>query len=426
MVSRGCQAAAVFGTIPLVIGYLGKEVYGIWMTLASVAFIFGFVDLGIGNGVLNRVGNALGKNDLAAARTTISTGFWLLFIETSVLTAIAVVAVFFLPLDTIFNTGKSIDIQQLRAATAAMFVCQMLTIPFSLVTKIQLSFQEGYISNLWTSIGYIASFLSSWAMLAMGNGLVSLISAYSGCSLLAVIGNNLHFFVFKHPGYWPTWDRLSRRELSPLFGLGIWFLLIQIAGSVAFASDNIIITQFFGPSGVAEYAVPQRIFQMLALVVGMYVNPLWPAYTEAAAKRDVVWIRRTVWRSFRNVTLFSFFTSIALLAASPLITEIVGRGRIVPAKELLIALSAWNVLLALGASTAVFLNGVGAVRIQVPLALLMAFSAILLKILLSPALGLVGVVLGGIVAYGVVSFVPQLLIVRRELKCLENGTAQTT
>src|SRR5215831_555681 len=52
-----------FITIPLALKYLGTELYGLWMTITSVIVMLNFADFGIGNGVLNLVTTAYGKND---------------------------------------------------------------------------------------------------------------------------------------------------------------------------------------------------------------------------------------------------------------------------------------------------------------------------------------------------------------------------
>jgi len=50
-------------TVPLTLNYLGSEHYGLWMTISSVSVMLGFADLGIGNGVLNAVADAYGRDD---------------------------------------------------------------------------------------------------------------------------------------------------------------------------------------------------------------------------------------------------------------------------------------------------------------------------------------------------------------------------
>ena len=49
-------------SVPLTFRYLGAEQYGIWMVLVSLIAAMGFADLGIGNGLMNAVSEAYGKD----------------------------------------------------------------------------------------------------------------------------------------------------------------------------------------------------------------------------------------------------------------------------------------------------------------------------------------------------------------------------
>jgi len=48
-------------SIPLMIKYLGNVQYGIWSTLLSIMSWISLFDIGIGNGLRNKVSESLGK-----------------------------------------------------------------------------------------------------------------------------------------------------------------------------------------------------------------------------------------------------------------------------------------------------------------------------------------------------------------------------
>ncbi len=55
-------------SVPLTYRYLGPERYGIWMVLISIITALSFADLGIGNGLMNAVSEAYGKDDRRLAQ----------------------------------------------------------------------------------------------------------------------------------------------------------------------------------------------------------------------------------------------------------------------------------------------------------------------------------------------------------------------
>ncbi|HDR2600040.1 TPA: hypothetical protein QCI16_004246, partial [Enterobacter ludwigii] len=46
---------SIFVTIPATLSYLGNELFGIWMTISSLVAMLTFADMGIGNGIINKL-----------------------------------------------------------------------------------------------------------------------------------------------------------------------------------------------------------------------------------------------------------------------------------------------------------------------------------------------------------------------------------
>jgi Na+-driven multidrug efflux pump len=60
-------------SVPLTIGYLGPERYGVWVLLGSLLAWVRLADLGIGNGLTNAIAGALGSEQPDLVRTYVST-----------------------------------------------------------------------------------------------------------------------------------------------------------------------------------------------------------------------------------------------------------------------------------------------------------------------------------------------------------------
>ena len=76
LLAKVVSVGTVLISVPLTLHYLGPERYGMWMTMSSLVAIFSFADLGIGNGVLNAVAAAHGRDDRATIRGYVSSGFF--------------------------------------------------------------------------------------------------------------------------------------------------------------------------------------------------------------------------------------------------------------------------------------------------------------------------------------------------------------
>jgi len=67
-----------FLIVPLTLGYVGKVEYGIWMAISSIISWFSFFDIGLGNGLRNKLAEALARNDNETAKIYISSTFALI------------------------------------------------------------------------------------------------------------------------------------------------------------------------------------------------------------------------------------------------------------------------------------------------------------------------------------------------------------
>src|SRR3954451_19581095 len=76
--ARGANFGAMLIVVPLALHYLGPAGFGIFATVVAVTTMLGFADLGLGNGLINTVAEAHGRNDAAELRRQVSTAFVLL------------------------------------------------------------------------------------------------------------------------------------------------------------------------------------------------------------------------------------------------------------------------------------------------------------------------------------------------------------
>src|SRR5262249_5896009 len=87
-------------------------------------------------------------------------------------------------------------------------------------------------------------------------------------------------------GRWAT-----MRELA---ALGASFGVQQLQLTLFVSLPQIIISTHLGASAVTPYNLAQRLFNLFSVIQNAFMLPLWPAYSDAKAKGDFAWIRRTL------------------------------------------------------------------------------------------------------------------------------------
>ena len=81
IMSIGIKTVGVFVSlfiVPITLGYLSEEEYGIWLTLSSMLAWIGFFDIGLTNGLRNKLTEALAVKDNERAKIYLSTTLFLL------------------------------------------------------------------------------------------------------------------------------------------------------------------------------------------------------------------------------------------------------------------------------------------------------------------------------------------------------------
>ncbi len=201
------------------------------------------------------------------------------------------------------------------------------------------------------------------------------------------------------------------------------FFVLQLALTIGYQSDNIVINSVLGPKSVTDYVVPFRLFGFTVTILSMVLVPLWPAYGEAVARGDVAWVRRTLKRSLALACCVSTPPALLLvLFGKPIIIFWVA-GKVVPSMTLLVGLALWSVVVALTFAMAMFMNGVNIVRFQVICNSLMAVSNIGLSIYLARHIGVSGVAYGTVVAQTCCVLIPSLLAIPSILRRVGSHTA---
>jgi O-antigen/teichoic acid export membrane protein len=414
--ARVVQIGTTLITVPLTLKYLGNERFGLWMTISSVLAMAAFADFGIGNGVLNTVAKAYGRDDMEGVRKAVSSGF-------AVLNTIAVLLL--LSFFAIYRSVNWADFfrvvsPQARAeagpALAVFAVCFALNISMDVVQRVQLGLQQGYRNGLWQLCGSVAGFIGVLGGIWLHVSLPALVVAIAGAPVFATTLNAIHFFGFLRPDLRPSYQCVSRDVIVQIARLGGLFFVLQLAVAVSYSSDNIVLTRIMGPLAVAQYAVPCRLFSLVAMVSSFITTPLWPAYGEALERRDHSWIRRTLYGSLVLVAGVSIVLSAALVVFGHRIIHLWVGPSVNPSLLLLGAIGISSVLSAVGSTIAMFLNGLSIVRFQVIIAFLGSIANIGISVYLTRRIGIPGVVYGTILSQFFIGFIPYYWYVSRYLK----------
>lgn len=421
VLARFGSMAVLLLTVPMALTHLGPERFGMWMVISSLGALMAFADFGIGNGVLNRIAAASGRDDDQAIRVVISSGAMTLCVLGAIIAMAALIAYPLVDWARLFNVTSPLARAEAGRVVLAFMLCFAIGIPAGLASKIQLGLQQGYEVNAWTGFGGILSFVMVFATIRLNLGTPAMVISLFGSQQLALLLNNVVFFTMRRPDLRPTVSDISLTETHATLRIGTGFFFVQVVALIAFRLDALFVTRFFGPIEAGIYATVERLFSFVALIVGVFLTPLWPAYGEAIARHDIDWVGITLRRSILGAVAFTALLGVVIVVANRLIFDLWLGNRIAPPMILLIGFALFKVLEAAGVATAMFLNATNTLRLQVWFALAMATVATIAKFALVPRIGpmwTIWITGGAYLAIGIIPTIVIVLSVYRRLRTM--------
>lgn len=406
ILARGTLLLSSLAYIPLTISYLGTEAWGVFVAMTSLNSILVFADLGLGNGLLNVVSDANGREDDLTAARAVSSALFMLIAVAALLLITGAIAVAFVPWDQILHVSNG-DLGPDLAITAGVVVATFaVALPLGVVDRTRMAFQEGYINSVAAVFGTIAAFIFVWLGVQLRASLPVLILAIYAPPIAASVANGIRLFVRDRPWLRPQFRRADRAMAIRLARVGFLFFVLQVAVSVAYQSDILVAATVLGPDSATIYAVTLRVFMLVPSLVGLYLVTLWPAYTEALARGDIDWVRRTLRRSIVIAVSASSAASAILLLVNGFVLGLLTGGRVAPPTGLLIGVAIWAIVSTGFNAASILLNAASIVRFQVIVASIMAATSLLTSIVLARWVGVSGIIWGTLLAYLVCSALP--------------------
>jgi O-antigen/teichoic acid export membrane protein len=415
---RGVSVIAALLSVPLTVGYLGSERYGVWMTISTLLAWLTLADFGVGNSLTNALSETFVADQRKLAQTHVASVFWLLCAAALALAGLAACVWRWVDWSGLLNVQTPSVAADLGPAVAVTLAIFLLNFPLSIISRILSAYQESAIANFWMAGGSIASLGGLVLATHFKVGLVPLIGAYSASSLLVTAASAVWLFGFYKPWLRPSISAVDRTSLGKLMNVGGMFFVAQIAALLILQTDNLVIAHFLGAQAVTPYSVTWRLFSFSTLLQTLLLQSLWPAYAEAYARGDGAWIRRT----FRTSLLSCFAVTLGMVVPLVLFgNQIIHRWagpEAVPSFTLLVLMGVWSLVGGAFQSIVCMLNGMGRVKIQMTVGMVTSIANIAVSVWLVRWMGVEGVILGTLISYLIFAVIPICFATKSALSSL--------
>jgi O-antigen/teichoic acid export membrane protein len=304
---QGVSIFIGFYMYPLLMGYIDNTTLGIWFTLISLASWFTLLDVGISNGLRNKLSSLIIANKIKLARVYISSTY---FYFSAIITLVFIVGnavISSLNLDILLNV-ESGSISNLNLSVCLVFSTVLLNLLFTINNSLANAQHNSSFSNYRLFIYSVAMIVSIIFMSSFKNGsLLKLSCIYFGVNMLSNVLTTIQLYI-KNTEFLPTYKLISFKHFKTNIKKSLDFFIINISSVVMFSTDTFLITHFLGPESVVAYTMTMKVLVLFLTLLWLYTGTLWSAYTDSYIRKDFVWIQRTLKRTIS----ISFFLIIAM------------------------------------------------------------------------------------------------------------------
>lgn len=395
---KGCSIFLGMFTVPLTLGYVNNETYGLWLTISSMISWMSYFDIGINNGLKNNLAAAFAKNDFELGKRLVSTTYAVLILIFIPIMVVLLFVVQFIDLDSILNISSG-SVRGLRLTvciTISYFCIQFI---LSTLNVILLADQKPADSSFRILCTQLFSIIIIYLLTLTTKGnLVYLCLASTFAPLLILFLFNVVLFSGRYKKIAPNIKYINFSLVPTLMNLGIKFFIIQIAVLIQFQLTNFLIMRYYGPSDVTEYNVAQKYFSMLFMVWNIIITPLWVATTDAFVREGFIWIRNAL-KKYLKLTLVFLSLGILMFFVSPLFFKLWLHDTVMVSKGLSFWLLVYYFVQIFASVFVIVLNGCGVLKTQTITSIISPFVFLLVFFLLKGyGVGFYSVLIASIVA----------------------------
>lgn len=413
LLSKSAAFLPALGIVPVAAPVLGVELFGVLMTVLSVYGFLQVADLGVGGNLVTSVSRAVGGGKVNRIRLLQWNGIAIIIVIMGVLGCAAIgLALSNFGAIMLPDSETSVQNQATHALTVFIILFAM-SMPLTLITKVQLGMQDGHIANISQMIAALINFATGAIVTHLGGQVPAILAGLMVGTFLCGIANVIVHFR-RHPALSYARHSIRLSVARKLFVGSLLYLALQVIFLVSYAMDTLIVARQLGLEEVSGFAIADRLFGIVAVAVGIFTAPLWAAYGEALGNKDYCWARRCLRTSLFRLTLLSCLMCSVLVLTFPSIVSFLGQGAVQAPFSLAVAMAAWRVVESIGSAVSVYLFASEGIRFVLLCGSATAIASLIGKLLLVNTFGAIALPLTTLICFTFLCLIPCLIYLRNQ------------
>lgn len=295
---KGLALLVSFFSMPMYIKYFDNdEVLGLWYTILSMLSWVHICDLGLGNGLRNRLTEALAVGDTEQAKRYISSTYAALAAVIGPVILAILVLVQMVDLNTFFNIDPALISPGTLRLSISLLLCGVaISFVLRTVTVIIYAIQKSSVNNILSLISSILPllFIAVFRGGSMEGNLIALTVVHIlAANLPMLVATVLVFRTKTLRPVTPSLHFCTVKTAKSMLNFGLQFFLAQIFFMVLNSTNEVFITRMFSASDVVYYSIYNRLFTLVGSLFMLALTPLWSKVTKDLAQQKYKKIQTT-------------------------------------------------------------------------------------------------------------------------------------
>jgi O-antigen/teichoic acid export membrane protein len=308
----GLQAIA----IPLVYRSLGQHRYELYLLITAALSTIAISQMGAGPGLTQGIATANASGERSDEAALFHAAFRLTAATAFIASLVLLAVLHHVSPETLFGSPFA---GERKAILGIAHVCVFVVIA-QIISGVVDSALAGYQEQVFTNIGSMVSNILSIAMLIIVcrsyPSISNVIVVLYGLPTLSRV-TNLVGLLYRRSYLIPGFLQSARGRYAVLLNVGMAFWAIQLGSLVEQHGGTYVLSHLSSTRETNLFAIVYKTLSLVGSVNIVVTQPLWPAFTDAIARRDFEWIDRAYRRIRRALTLFSCTVAMFMALLGP-------------------------------------------------------------------------------------------------------------
>ena len=313
-VSKLCGFALQAIAIPLVYHSLGQHRYDLYLLLTGALATIALVQMGAGPGLTQGLAKANASGNREREASLLAAAFRVFAAAALVTGALLLSVVHIVPPERLFGPAFAADRHEIWVDVNVCVAVLAVQVLAGVVDSALAGYQEQVFIYLGSTAANIACIGLLFLICQHDPTIIGVIVVLYGVPMIPR-AINLVVLARRRRYLFRAFFQSSRGSYGLLLNVGMAFWGIEIGSLLEQNCGNYLLAHLSSIEATALFAVAYKGIVLAGAVVSTVTMPLWPAYTDAIAHRDVEWIRRSYAKIRRALMIYSCAVAVVTMTA---------------------------------------------------------------------------------------------------------------